>query len=171
MAEAAQHSGDRATKANALEYVLAGKDNTNLPDGLFDFNADSLWNSYIDYATGLGNRQQFLIGQDKQWFKAAEKAEKKQPVRARSFYALLMLQGQDTQFRTAATERFVSLLKKRDKGNEILKQLFMQSKQAICQAGNYARGNSTCAGGCGTGTIRYTTGFKTNGWYQGTACR
>lgn len=129
MAEAAQRSGDRATKANALEHVLAEKNSTNLPDGLFDFNADSLWNSYIDYATWLGNRQQFLIGQDKQWFKAAEKAEKEQPVRARSFYALLMLQGQDTQFRTAATERFVSLLKKRDKGNEVLKQLFMQSKQ------------------------------------------
>lgn len=129
VAEASQRSGDRPTKANALEHVLAEIDNINLPDGLFDFTADSLWNSYIDFATWFGNRQQFLIGQDKQWFKAAEQSEKKQPVRARALYALIMLQGQDTQFRTAATERFVSLLNKRDKGKEVLKQLFMQSKQ------------------------------------------
>ncbi|MEJ2140996.1 MAG: hypothetical protein P8Y24_01340 [Gammaproteobacteria bacterium] len=129
IAEAAQRSGDRATAANALEHVLADIENVHLPDGLFDFNADSLWNSYIDFATWLGNRQQFLIGEDKQWFKAAEKAEQKLPVRARSLYALLMLKGQDTQYRTAATERFVALIKKRDKGNELLKQLFMQSSQ------------------------------------------
>lgn len=129
IAEAAQRSGDRATAANALEHVLADMDNIHLPDGLFDFNADSLWNSYIDFATWLGNRQQFLIGEDKQWFKAAEQAEQKLPVRARSLYALLMLKGQDTQYRSAATERFVSLIKKRDKGNALLKQLFMQSAQ------------------------------------------
>lgn len=134
IAEASQRSGDRATTAQALEHVVAEIGRVNLPDGLFSFNADSLWNSYIDYATWLGNRQQFLIGQDKQWFKEAEQVEAKLPVRARSLYALLMLQGQDPQYRSAATERFVSLLKKRDKGNELLKQLFMRSGQFINHA-------------------------------------
>ena len=129
IAEASQRSGDRVRTTQALEHVLAEAGNVNLPDGLFRFNADSLWNSYIDFATWLGNQKQYLIGQDKQWFKAAEEVENKLPVRARSLYALLMLQGQDTQYRTAAIERFVSLLKKRKKGNVLLKQLFMQSSQ------------------------------------------
>lgn len=129
IAEGSKRSGDRATTANAMEHVLADKDNQRLPDGLFTFNADSLWNSYIDYATWFGNRKQFLIGQDQQWFKAAKAAEKKQPVRSRSLYALLMLQGQEQSFRIRATERFIALMKSRKQGNSLLKQLFMESSQ------------------------------------------
>jgi hypothetical protein len=129
IAEGAKRSGDRATTANALEHVLADKDAQNLPDGLFTYSADSLWNSYIDFATWYGNRQQFLIGQDQQWFKAARAAEKKQPVRARSLYALLMLKGQEENFRIRAIERFIALMKGREQGNSLLKQLFMDSSQ------------------------------------------
>lgn len=129
IAEGAKRSGDRATAANAVEHVLADNSHQGLPDGLFTFNADSLWNSYIDYATWFGNRQQFLIGQDQQWLKAAKAAEKKSPVRSRSLYALLMLKGQQQSFRIRATERFIALMKNRKQGNSLLKQLFMQSSQ------------------------------------------
>jgi len=131
IAEASKRSGDRPTAANAIEHILADKDKNNLPDGLFNFDADSLWNSYIDYATWFGNRQKYLIGQDSQWFKAAKSAEKKQPVRSRSLYALLMLQGQQQSFRIKATERFIALMKNHKQGNDLLNQLFMKSNQFL----------------------------------------
>lgn len=129
IAESAKRSGDRATATDAMEFVLAFRTRQRLPDGLFTFNADSLWNSYIDYATWYGNRQQFLIGQDQQWFKAAKSAEKKQPVLARALYTLLMLQGQEQSFRVKSTERFIDLMKRREQGDSLLKQLFMDSSQ------------------------------------------
>ena len=79
-AEAAMRSGDRASATNALEHVIAANRGMPMPEGLFDFTPDTLWNAYIDFATHVGNKSQFLIGQDKQWFDAAAKATKKLPV-------------------------------------------------------------------------------------------
>ena len=127
VAEAAQRSGDRVTTANALEHVIAGQKRTPLPEGLFDFTVDSLWNAYIDFASYVGNKNQFLIGQDKQWFKAAKKASKKQPVRARSIYALLMLKGASEKNRIRAAKHFIALMRKRRSGANLMQALFLES--------------------------------------------
>lgn len=128
-AEAAMRSGDRASAANALEHVIAANHLLPLADGLFDFNPDTLWNAYIDFATHVGNKAQFLIGQDKQWFDAAAKASSKQPVRARSLYALLMLQGETEASRNRAAKKFVTRLSKRKQGDKLLRALFLDSRQ------------------------------------------
>ena len=129
VAEAAIRTGDRASATNALEHVIAANRTTPLPEGLFDFTPDSLWNAYIDFATYIGNKSQFLIGQDKQWFDAAVEAEKKQPVRARSLYALLMLQGENAASRNLATQKFVDSLSKRKQGSSLLRALFLDARQ------------------------------------------
>jgi len=126
-AEAAKRSGDRPSAVNALEFVLAGHKNTDLPAGLFNFSADTLWNSYIDYALHLGNKAQFLVGNDKQWLQAAARAEKKYPVRARSFYALIMLRGQDETMRMQAVKGFLNLMHKRKRGAELVMKLYLKS--------------------------------------------
>ncbi len=129
VAEAAMRSGDRASTANALEHVIAANRDMPLPEGLFDFTPDSLWNAYIDFATHVGNKAQFLIGQDKQWFDAAAKAAKKQPVRSRSIYALLMLQGETEASRNLAAQKFVARLSKRKQGGNLLRALFLDTRQ------------------------------------------
>ena len=128
-AEAAMRSGDRASAANALEHVIAANRSMPLPEGLFDFTPDTLWNAYIDFATHVGNKSQFLIGQDKQWFDAAAKAARKQPVRSRSIYALLMLQGETEASRNLAAQKFVARLSKRKQGGSLLRALFLDTRQ------------------------------------------
>jgi len=129
IAEAAERSGDRITTANALEHVLAGQHSSPLPAGLFQYDADSLWNAYVDLAAYLGNQQQFLIGDDKPWLAAANQAAKKQPVRARAYYALLMLKGQTEASRNRAVNKFIALMHKRRRGALLVESLFLDSKQ------------------------------------------
>lgn len=127
VAESAKRSGDRVSTANALEFVLAGNKNIELPAGLFNFSATTLWNAYIDYASYLGNRAQFLIGNDQQWLNAAVKAQKKEPVKARSLYAMVMLKGQSNETRMRAAKGFLNLMHKRKRGAVLIMQLFLKS--------------------------------------------
>ncbi len=127
VAESAQRSNDQPSTANALEFVLAGHKNIELPRGLFDFSIDTLWDVYIDYALYLGNRAQFLIGNDQQWLNAAVKAQKKYPVKARALYAMVMLKGQNDETRLRAAKGFLNLMHKRKRGAELVMRLFIKS--------------------------------------------
>lgn len=128
VAESAKRAGDKASTANALEFVLAGNKNIELPAGLFNFSTNILWDAYIDYASHLGNRAQFLIGNDQQWLNAAIKAQKKEPVKARSFYAMVMLKGQTNDTRMRAAKGFLNLMHKRKRGAELITKLFLKSE-------------------------------------------
>ncbi|MDH5180852.1 MAG: hypothetical protein OEY07_14370, partial [Gammaproteobacteria bacterium] len=127
VAEASQRAGDRTTAVNALEHVVAYRQRKSV-DTLFDFNIDSLWNAYIDFALYQGNKAQFLIGQDEKWFAAAKKYFRKKPLIARAYYALLMHRAQGEESRVAAADMLVKSLKRRKHGGEILRQLFVRSK-------------------------------------------
>ena len=128
VAESAQRSHDRPSMANALEFVLAGHKNIELPDGLFDFSSDTLWDVYIDFANHIGNSAQFLIGDDQLWLNAAIKAQKKEPVKARSLFAMVMLKGQSNETRTRAAKGFLNLMHKRKRGAELVMKLFLKSE-------------------------------------------
>ena len=128
VAESAKRSNDLPSTANALEFVLAGNKNIELPVGLFDFSADTLWDAYINYALYLGNKSQFLIGNDQQWLNAAIKAQKKEPVKARSLFALVMLKGQNDDAKFRAAKGFLNLMHKRKRGAQLVKSLFLTSK-------------------------------------------
>lgn len=128
VAESAQRSNDRPSTAKALEFVLAGHKNIELPAGLFDFTADSLWNSYLEYAAHIGNRSQFLIGNDQQWLNAAVKAQKKYTVKARALYAMVLLKGQSDETRLRAAKGLLNLMHKRKRGAELVMKLFLKSE-------------------------------------------
>ncbi len=128
VAEAARQAGDRATAALALENVIAAGRETPLPEGLFDFTPDSLWQAYRDYAVFVGNQQQFLIGEDGPWFKQAEKVAAKLPVQSRALYALLLFEGQNEADRNRAALQFVVSARKRPRGGVLLQRLFLESK-------------------------------------------
>ena len=129
VAESAQGTKDLPSMAKALEFVLAGEKNIELPDGLFNFSADTLWNAYLDYAKHIGNSKQFLIGNDQQWLNAAIKAQKKEPIKGRSLFAMVMLNGNDKESRLRATKGFLNLMHKRKRGAELVMKLFLKSKQ------------------------------------------
>ncbi|MCG6935511.1 MAG: hypothetical protein LJE73_06400 [Proteobacteria bacterium] len=129
VAEAAQRGKDRGTNAMALERVIAASDTSPLPGGLFKLDADSLWVSYLEYARYLGNRAHYLIGQDGPWFEAAKKAGKKYPVRARSLYATLVLNGASEASRNEAATAFIASSHKLPQGNTLLRELFLKSDQ------------------------------------------
>ncbi len=128
VAEAARQAGDRATAALALENVIAAGRDTPLPEGLFDFTPDSLWQAYRDYAVFVGNREQFLIGEDGPWFEKAEAVAAKLPVQSRALYALLLFEGQDEAARNRAALAFVVSARERPRGGVMLQRLFLESR-------------------------------------------
>lgn len=127
VAEAAQRAGDRGSAVNALEHVFA---DTKRPvgDKLFVFDADSLWNAYLDYALHAGNQAQLLIGQDDKWFKYASGSGKKFPVRQRAVYALLMHRGSNADNRLKAAKLFVKSIHTRRNNSHLIQKLFTYSK-------------------------------------------
>ncbi len=127
VAEAAQASADRATYTNALEHVLGVDEDSDVEKNLFNFDTDMLWRAYLDFATSVGNQSQFLIGVDEQWRQAAQAAAKKQPVRSRSLYALLMFKGENDVSREAAVKDFVNSLSQTEQGRVLLMRLFLDS--------------------------------------------
>lgn len=127
--ESAKINQDLATVVNALESIVAGHKNIALPVGLFDFSADDLWDAYLEYALAIGNTEQYLVGDDQQWLKAARSAAKKRVVvKARSLYALVMLRGQNKAARVQAAEGFLALMHKRKRGASLVEKLFLDSK-------------------------------------------
>ncbi|NOZ37019.1 MAG: hypothetical protein GXP11_02925 [Gammaproteobacteria bacterium] len=142
VAEAAQTSHDPGTRANALEHVLGVEKKDRPEKSLFDFNADTLWNAYLDFAIAVGNQSHFLIGEDEQWQQAAQRATQKQPVRSRALYVLLMLKGQAKASRDAAVKDFLHSLSQGPQGKRLLRRLFLNSRrfnsyQAIPAAARY----------------------------------
>ncbi|VAX09975.1 hypothetical protein MNBD_GAMMA25-186 [hydrothermal vent metagenome] len=127
VAEAAQGCGDLATYTNALEHVLSVEKNKQAEKSLYNFNADMLWQAYLDFAVSIGNQSQFLIGDDVQWQQAAEMAVKKQPVRARSLTVLLMFKAQDQASRDLAVKKFVESMSQREQGKPLMTRLFLSS--------------------------------------------
>ncbi|MGD8783679.1 MAG: hypothetical protein PVG75_04545 [Thioalkalispiraceae bacterium] len=128
VAETAQRRGSRGSKANALEHILADKQNLTLDESIYQVNSDSLWNAYIDYALSISNNEQLLIGQDKKWLEVAERIKKKKPVGARAMSAFVMLRSQSAESREQASAKFTKLLDQRRSGNKLLMHLFLDSK-------------------------------------------
>lgn len=89
LAEAAGKAKDESLRVSALEHALP------VDDKLFDLNADTLWDAYIQYAEKLGNAAHLLIGNDAAWLAAAAHHAKQAPVKARAMYALLATRGDD----------------------------------------------------------------------------
>ncbi len=127
VAEAAQASHDPGTRANALEHVLGAEKKDQPEKSLFDFNADTLWNAYLDFAVAIGNQSHFLIGEDAPWQQAAQAATQKQPVRSRALYVLLMFKAQTAADRDMAVKDFIHSLSQGAQGKRLLQRLFLNS--------------------------------------------
>ncbi len=129
VAECAERLGDRGTQAWALEHVIVGRDGASLPEGLFSYSSDSLWDAYLLNAKAVGNEAQLLIGDDAAWLEAADKIDEKFPVRGRSLYALVIVEGRDDDQRELAAESFLALARQREQGTALVESLFLDSRR------------------------------------------
>lgn len=127
-AAAAKAGKDRQRRIGALEHSLAVE-----PRGprtsLLTVTADELWDAYLNYGRDIGNRRQFLIGQDDQWYVAATAARKTNPVQARALYAVLAFTGRSPARRRLAQARLASLIVELPDGNRLLARLYLRSKR------------------------------------------
>ena len=111
----------------ALEQVF--KADSMTPLDLFQLSPDQLWAAYIEYAQLVGNRAELLIGDDAQWLELGQKASEATPVKARSLFALVMLQGADEKIRHAAAESYMQSFATVDESEKrLLNQLFNHSE-------------------------------------------
>lgn len=127
VAEAAQRAGDRGSAVDAIEHVIADSRQASA-NKLFEFNADSLWNAYLDYALYAGNQARLLIGQDDSWFAYAAKSGPSYPVRQRAIYALLMHRGANDATRLKAAKLFIKSIHTRHNNSHLIQQLFTNSR-------------------------------------------
>jgi len=125
VAEAAAASNDLLTQVQALESLLTDKNFKNLPEGLFNIHADILWKAYHDYALLMGNKAQYLIGDDAQWLKAAK--EQKQALNGRSYAAFIVIRGQSEDIKSQAAEFMRLQLENDESGKRLLGVLFLDS--------------------------------------------
>lgn len=126
-AEAALAADQAGTRANALEHIMADRNQVSLPRAIANPGSDDLWHAYMEYATQISNKQQLLIGQDEKWLALAESLRQKQPVGARSLNAFVMLRGNMAQHRAQAATKFVESISARKQGARLLQTLFNDS--------------------------------------------
>ena len=129
VAEAAQASDDRLAGIKAMEFIFSDSGKYKLPKGLFKLKIDSLWKAYIENAMYIGNKAQYLIGDDPVWLNAAKTFDDIQTANARSLYAFLIMRSQDEKIKQSATELFIKSISKLEGGVNLLTQLFLHSTQ------------------------------------------
>ncbi len=111
----------------ALEQVF--KSDSITPLELFQLQPDQLWAAYIEYAQLVGNRAELLIGDDARWLDLAKNVSVSTPIKARSLFALLMLQSSDQSIINAAAENYMQTLEDVDESEQhLLNQLFNHSE-------------------------------------------
>lgn len=95
LAEAARLSKQDWRRVSAMETLLQSTEGQAFSDEVYTtVNGDSLWQAYRAAAEHWGNSRRLLVGDDKAWLKAARRAKKKSPLRARAIYALVVLTGE-----------------------------------------------------------------------------
>ncbi len=84
------------------------EDNPNGP--FFPIKADDLWQSYIDLAEVVGNRERLLVGNEAPWLEKAEILAKSDGVSSRAIYGFLALRAGIAIVRGIAHQRLTDAL-------------------------------------------------------------
>lgn len=127
MAEAAHSEQNTSQEIIALEQWFRLQRFDKTWGQLFTHTPDNLWESYQTYARQVGNREQLLIGNDADWFHAAESTDRRYPVRIHSFFALLTKEAYQRTNRERAHQALVERLLKLDNGIALVQQLYLRS--------------------------------------------
>jgi len=98
IAEAAEMTGDRRLRVEALEQMLAG-------EAVSAETAAQLWRAYLAQAEAAGNRAQLLQGDDASWLAMAAGLSAADPLEGRAVHAYLVERGSGADARELALTR------------------------------------------------------------------
>jgi len=126
--EAGGIDGNTGQTVSAIEKYLSLTREKQIDDGLFHVKGEQLWQAYREHGQSIGNKQQLLLGDDASWFAEADK-HKKNSLRQRTLYGLLAKHARQVDTRNRANELLIKSLRKRKKGIEIIRHLYL-SEQA-----------------------------------------
>ncbi len=124
---AAGVSANKSAEITALEKVLVTGVN-DAENDLINISSDLLWEKYMQYAGDLGNSLHLLIGDDDAWFDKASDRFEKDPVAARSLFAMLGLKAATQNKRQVSLEQLFLLMKKLEKQSLLIDRVFLGSK-------------------------------------------
>ena len=126
-ADAAIEIGNNKARISALDRALAGGVTDN--DRLFTIHADVLWDAYLDYGEQVGNELRLIVGNDADWFAAAEGLGRNDPVQARSLYAVVAFQSFNAEARGQAHQYFSQSLESQKNGGALLAAMYLESSR------------------------------------------
>ncbi len=126
-ARAAAAGGRPMDEVRYLEQALAQPFDEEIGRHLLHLDADRLWDAYLALGQAWGNREQRLLGRDEDWYFPATEAMEKEPLHARTLFAVLAEYGSEPQRRSLAHEYLVSLLEDRPGGERLVQRLYLES--------------------------------------------
>jgi tetratricopeptide (TPR) repeat protein len=100
-----------------------------LTHGLFEIEADQLWDAYLQQGKRIGNREQKLLGSDEDWYLPATEALGNDPLRARVLFAVLAEYGSSAARRFVAHGYLVGMLDELENGKTLVKRLYLESER------------------------------------------
>ena len=110
----------------ALESLFRNRQSSPLK--LFQLPVDLLWQAYVEYAELVGNRSELLLGDDEKWLELAGSASQATPVKARSLYAMLMLNSASSEASNRAATGYLATFAEVDEDERnLLENLFNNS--------------------------------------------
>lgn len=124
-AQAARKLKDQRKTTAFLELALAVNLKDDIDAPFFPLQADDLWQSYIDLAEAIGNRERLLVGDYKPWLQKAKKLAANDGVSSRAIYGLLATRASVGVIRDIAHQRLTD-------------SLFADAKETVARA-IYAR--------------------------------
>lgn len=128
-AESAAKAGHDMKRIEYLERALSLPSDQQLTRGVVDYNADQLWDAYIDAGKRIGNDEQKLLGNDEDWYFPATQAIESDPLRARILFSVLAVYGTSPERRSLAHEYLVGLLDDLPDGRQLTHRLYLESSR------------------------------------------
>ncbi len=126
---AAAKAGKATDEIRYLEHAIALSPDPELALLFPEIDADHLWDRYLALGQQIGNREQRLLGNDDDWYFPATEAMKKDPLRARIFFAVLAEYASNEQRRSLAHEYLVGLLDDLPEGKQLVHNLYLNAKR------------------------------------------
>ncbi len=124
---AAAQTGRTLARIGHLEHALSLPIDTQLIHGVIDYNADQLWDAYLQAGKRIGNDEQKLLGNDEDWYFPATQALESDPLRARILFSVLAVYGSSPERRSLAHEYLVGLLDDLPAGRQLTHRLYLES--------------------------------------------
>jgi len=122
----ALQAGKRLKRVIFLEHVLALEVSPPVYDPLFTIQTDELWTAYLSAGQKLVS-QYWPSRDDKKLLEAALTLDEREPIKARSIYSVLALEGQLPRYRKLAHQRLTDSLLNQEEGVAIVNTLYTKS--------------------------------------------